>query len=69
LRNAPPKERDGEGYKGDLGFRKIRIFFQKGLDRGTDNHPGDLPVGLLPVGIGEAGKRFEQENVKVVSTS
>jgi hypothetical protein len=33
LRNAPPKERDGEGYKGDLGFRKIRIFFQKGLDR------------------------------------
>jgi len=45
LRNAPPKERDGGGYKGDLGLRKIRIFFRKGLDSQIDSRT-DLPVGL-----------------------
>jgi hypothetical protein len=28
--------RDGEGYNGDLVVRKIRIFLQRGLDRGVD---------------------------------
>jgi hypothetical protein len=27
-------EQDGKGYSSDLGLLKIRIFFQKGLDRG-----------------------------------
>ena len=31
-------ERDGD-YKADLRFRKIRIFFQKGLDRGVKKSP------------------------------
>jgi hypothetical protein len=39
LRNAPPEERDGAAYKADLGLRKIRIFFQKGLDRGGQKQP------------------------------
>jgi hypothetical protein len=33
--------RDGGSYKGDLVFRKTRIFLRKGLDRGAS----DLPVG------------------------
>src|ERR1700693_1157114 len=31
----PSVGRDGEGYRGDLGLRKIRIFLQTGLDRGV----------------------------------
>jgi hypothetical protein len=32
MANAPLPEQDGEGYKGDLRFRKSRIFFQAGID-------------------------------------
>jgi hypothetical protein len=39
-----------------LRFLKIRIFFRKGLDRGSMNGPGDLPVGSFSVGAGDAGK-------------
>ena len=40
----------------DSRFLKIRIFFHKGLDRGVDRCPGDLPVGSFSVSVGEAGK-------------
>ena len=39
----PSEERDGTGYKGDLGLRKTRIFFRKGLDGKLDGRT-DLPV-------------------------
>jgi hypothetical protein len=31
---------DGEGYTGDLRLLKIRIFLQRGLDRGFADLPG-----------------------------
>src|ERR1700687_1489808 len=34
ISSRPSVGQDGEGYNGDLGLRKIRIFLQKGLDRG-----------------------------------
>src|ERR1035437_4973718 len=43
----PSVGRDGGGYRTDLGVRKIRIFLQKGLDRGAINCPADLPVGQI----------------------
>ena len=46
MASAPRVGRDGGGYRGDLGLLKIRIFFQKGLDRPLTKPPGDLPVGL-----------------------
>jgi hypothetical protein len=37
--------RDGERYSADLGLRKTRIFFQKGLDTSRTRSSRDLPVG------------------------
>ena len=39
LRNAPRSGRDGCEYRGDLGIRKNRIFFSKGLDTGVLKRP------------------------------
>ena len=43
ISSRPSVGQDGEGYKGDLRFRKIRIFLQMGLDRQIS----DLPVGYV----------------------
>jgi hypothetical protein len=45
MANAPLSGQDGDGYKGDLGLLKIRIFLQKGLDRVSRGERSDLPVG------------------------
>ena len=39
LRNAPLSGRDGCEHRGDLGLRKNRIFFRKGLDTGVAKRP------------------------------
>jgi hypothetical protein len=50
LRNAPLLGRDGESYTTDLPFRKIRIFFQKGLDTSQTQSSSDLPDGQITCG-------------------
>jgi len=50
LRNAPFVGRDGDGYRGDLGIRKSRIFFQKGLDGVLAKQP----VGQISWPVGRA---------------
>jgi hypothetical protein len=49
MASAPRVGRDGCEYRGDSDLRKIRIFFQKGLDTHHKKQPGDLPVGLIAV--------------------
>jgi hypothetical protein len=44
----PSVGRDREGYRSDLGFRKTRIFLQRGLDRKVT----DLPVRRQTAGLG-----------------
>ena len=51
LRNAPAWTGMAR-QRTDLPFRKTRIFLQKGLDRGVENHPGDLPVRQQTAGCG-----------------
>ena len=48
LRNAPPKERDGGGYKVICAFGKSEYFFERGWTEGSINRASDLPVGLRP---------------------
>jgi hypothetical protein len=47
LRNAPLLGQDSGEYTSDLGLRKIRIFFQKGLDTSRTWLSSDLPAGQI----------------------
>jgi hypothetical protein len=51
IANRPSVRRDGEGYRSDLGLRKTRIFFQKGLDRQNRGRPADLPDRLMTCSV------------------
>src|ERR1700694_2532416 len=56
----PPllSERDGDGYRSDLGQARNEIFLQRGLDRPFRKTRSDLPVRQSFGSVAKAGVEF-----------